>query len=178
MKYFKKLSGEKIYLSPMNIADTEKYAEWFNNPDVTDNFGVTYLMNTLESEGGWLRNSIANQQYNFSIVRQSDDKLLGSTGFMNLRYIDNSAEIYIFIGENEDRGHGYGSEAMRLILEYGFDVLNMHNLMLYAYSFNDRAISLYKRLGFREFGRRREAHYLNGKYHDIIYLDKLNANTL
>lgn len=60
------------------------------------------------------------------------------------------------IGEEENRNKGYGTETLKLLISYGFDYLNLNNIMLSVYSFNGNAISCYKKVGFKEIGRRRE----------------------
>ena len=45
--------------------------------------------------------------------------------------------------------------------------------MLSVMSFNERAIACYKKVGFKEIGRRRKGYFLNGKYHDEIFMDIL-----
>ncbi|HET6871520.1 MAG TPA: GNAT family protein, partial [Sporolactobacillaceae bacterium] len=68
---------------------------------------------------------------------------------------------------------GLGTEAVQLIVEYGFKILNLNNIMLQVFEFNKSAIRSYEKAGFNEFGRRREAYYLNGKYYDDIYMEIL-----
>jgi RimJ/RimL family protein N-acetyltransferase len=79
----------------------------------------------------------------------------------------------MFIGDEKNRSKGYGTEAIRLGIKYGFEVLNLNNIELKVYDFNERALNTYKKAGFKEYGRRRQAYYLNGKYHDVICMDIL-----
>ena len=79
----------------------------------------------------------------------------------------------IFIGEKEGRDRGIGTEAINLILEYGFNYLNLNSIKLDVMEFNSRAIACYKKCGFKEMGRRRQCNYINGKYYDTILMDIL-----
>jgi RimJ/RimL family protein N-acetyltransferase len=83
------------------------------------------------------------------------------------------AFIGIFIGEDEQRSKGYGAEAIRLILGYGFKTMNLNNIMLSVHEDNYAGIACYKKAGFREAGRRREWVFKDGKYIDVIYMDIL-----
>ena len=85
----------------------------------------------------------------------------------------NSSEFGLLIGEKECWGKGYGTETTRLMLDYGFTCLNLHNIMLRAYSFNERGLRAYRRAGFQEIGRRREAIRLAGRVHDEVLMDCL-----
>lgn len=68
----------------------------------------------------------------------------------------------IFLGEKDEWGKGYGTEATRLMLDYVFTALGLHNIMLKAFGYNERGIRAYRRAGFKEIGWRREAHWLAG----------------
>lgn len=89
-----------------------------------------------------------------------------------MNHISQSAELGLFIGEEKDRNKGYGSEVIELLLNYGFDYLNLHSIMLSVYTFNERAIHCYEKIGFKEIGRR-EAYYCRNQFHDVIFMDIL-----
>ena len=61
------------------------------------------------------------------------------------------------------------------MLNYGFKTLNLHNVMLLVHSDNEHGLACYKKVGFKEFGRRREAKFKNGKYIDVVYMDILQT---
>ncbi|BCN32144.1 GNAT family N-acetyltransferase [Anaeromicropila herbilytica] len=171
MKYFKKLVGEHIYLSPMNVEDAATYVKWLNDFSVTDGIGSSFRVADLESEKKWILDNAGN--YQFAIVRLEDDKLLGNCGINSIDHLRQCAEVGLFIGEEENRNKGYGTEVLDLLLDYGFHYLNLNNIMLKVFSFNERAISCYKKVGFKEIGRRRKAYYLNGEFHDDVFMDML-----
>ena len=173
MRYYKKLVGERIYLSPVNIEDAEKYVEWFSDFKMTDGIKKSSEIVTVESEREWLENSLKNNNYNFAIVDLENDELIGNCGIMNINQKDRNAELGIFIGNEDKRNKGYGAEALRILLDYCFNYLNLNNVELGVMSFNERAIACYKKVGFKEYGRRRESYFLNGKYYDTIYMDIL-----
>lgn len=171
MKYYKKLAGEKIYLSPMNIEDAEIYVKWLNDFNVTDGLGTSNKITTLEAEKEWiLQNS---NQYQLAIIRLEDNKLIGNCGFHGIDQLRQCADVGLFIGDEENRNKGYGQEALNLLLDYGFNYLNFNNIMLRVFAFNERAINCYKKAGFKEIGRRRKAYYLKGKFHDEVFMDIL-----
>jgi RimJ/RimL family protein N-acetyltransferase len=70
-------------------------------------------------------------------------------------------------------GKGAGTEAARLMLEYGFNVLELHRIDLEVFTFNPRAIHVYEKLGFKREGVRREVLLLEGTYHDSIVMGLL-----
>ena len=174
MKYFKKIVGERVYLSPMNIEDVEKYVEWLSDFKVTDGTGKSGLLYTINTEKEYMEKMTKKENAaNFAIVTLEDDKLIGNCGITNINIKDRIGVLGIFIGEEDKRGKGYGTEVINLLLDYAFNYLNLNNIMLIVKSFNDTAINCYKKVGFKEIGRRRQSYYLNGKYYDDIYMDIL-----
>ncbi len=169
MRYFKKMAGEHIYLSPMNVDDAETYVKWMSDQEVTDKIGSSSRIITVDGEKKWIEKNAG--EYQFAIIRKSDDALIGNCGIENVDQISQTAEVGIFIGDQSDRGKGYGTEVLKLLLDYGFYTLNLHNMMLRVFAFNEPAIHCYKKAGFREFGRRKEAYFAMGKLHDVIYME-------
>lgn len=172
MKYFKKLVGEKVYLAPYNKEDAEIYANWLNDFKITDYLGNSNKIVTLESEEKYLEEQI-EAEATFAIVELKEDKLIGSISLNNINHFKRKATLGIFIGDTDFRGIGYGTEAIQLILDYGFNYLNLNNINLDVIEFNERAINCYKKCGFTEMGRRRKCEFINGKYYDTIQMDIL-----
>lgn len=174
MKYFKKLEGDRIYLSPRNSEDIEKFTEWLNDFQVTDYTGRSANILTLEEEKEYLTNS--KEKYVTVIVTKDEDKMIGTVGIEKVDFISRTGTLGIFIGEKNYRNKGYGTEAIKLIIEFAFQYLNLNNIMLEVMSYNERAIKCYEKCGFKEFGRRHQSVYMNGKYYDKIYMEVLREN--
>ncbi len=169
--YYKKIEGDRIFLSPMCIEDAEFFTKWMNDFKVTDGVNGSNKLVTLESERNWIEENNKASNYIFSIVKKENNELIGNCSFHEIDNIYGNATIGILIGEEENRNKGYGSEAIKLLISYGFDYLNLNNIMLSVYSFNERAINCYKKVGFKEIGKRRCAMMKNNKRYDIIYMD-------
>ena len=172
MKYFKKLVGERIYLSPRNSEDIEKFTEWLNDFETTDYIGRSSELITLDDEKKFLETTKEDKKV-FVIVDFKDDNMIGTVGLHEINNIKRTATLGIFIGDKNYREKGYGTEAIRLILDYGFNYLNLNNIKLDLFEFNERALACYKKCGFREYGRRRKSNFVNGKYYDTIEMDIL-----
>ena len=109
----------------------------------------------------------------FNIVELDNNQLIGTVGLEHFNWIERSAVLGIFIGDENYRNNGYGTEAIKLILEYGFKYLNLHSIRLSLFSVNERAHKCYLKCGFKDTGRNREKVYLNGKYYDRLIMDIL-----
>ena len=176
MQYFKKLVGDRIYLSPKGTSDEEieKFTEWMNDFQVTDYTGRSGQITTLLGEKEYLENAAKNSENrNFDIIDLNNNKLIGTLGLERFDWIKRSAVLGIFIGDADYRSNGYGQEAINILLEYGFKYLNLHSIRLTLLSVNERAHKCYLKCGFKETGRNREAIFLNGKYYDKLHMDIL-----
>lgn len=178
MSYFKKLIGDKIYLAPKGVSEEEvkKFSEWMNDFQITDYIGRTTSITTINTEREYLeKESMDDKEKNFNIVDLKDDKLIGTIGLKNISSVPRSAELGIFIGDAEYRGNGYGTEAINLLLEFGFRYLNLHSIKLSLLAVNERAHKCYQKCGFKDTGKSREAIFLNGKYYDRLNMDILET---
>jgi RimJ/RimL family protein N-acetyltransferase len=169
--YFKKLVGNKCYLSPMDSNDAEKFTEWFNDLDLIVNLSFYNKIINTDNEKTLL-NNISNE-HNYSIIDNNTNELIGSCGFTELDNLNQTALVGIFIGNKNYWNKGYGSEVLTLLLDYGFKALNLHNILLTVYSFNKRAIKCYEKVGFKSIGKRREALLRGKEKYDILYMDIL-----
>lgn len=175
MKYFKKLIGDRIYLSPRNSEDAEKFVEWLNDFQVTDYTGKSAKIITLDAEKNYLETS-KEDRANFVIVTLEKDEMIGSISIEKIDHIHQIGTLGIFIGEEKYRNNGYGTEAIRLILDYGFNYLNLNNIDLRLLECNERAMACYKKCGFKECGRRSKERFVNGKFYDVIYMEILRED--
>jgi len=176
MKYFKKIEGDRIYLSPINIEDVELYVKWLNDFSVGDGTGFSQKVTTITKEKEWITKVHEKGEYQFAIIKKENDTLIGNCGLNDINHLKQTGEIGIFIGEESDRNKGYGTEAVKLLIKYGFEYLNLNNIMLTAYSFNERAIKSYKKCGFKEFGRRHNVVTIKNKLYDDIYMEILKED--
>ena len=173
MKYFKKLIGERIYLSPRNNEDVEIFTEWLNDFEITDYIARSGIVTTLDSEKKYLEENKNQSGATFVIVTLDTNKIIGTVSIENVDSIHRYGTLGIFIGDKEYLSKGYGTEAIKLILDYGFNYMNLHNIKLNVLAVNERALNCYKKCGFKEMGKIREARFINGKYYDVICMDIL-----
>ncbi len=174
MPYYKKLVGQKCYLSPCAPEDAAKWAEWFNDLSVTIPLGdEAYIPIHLAGQEELLSSVIKEGYHWFSIVDLETDSLIGRGILFNVDQVNRTAMLGIAIGEKAYWDRGYGQEATRLLLDYGFNLLNLNNIMLGVYAYNERAIRCYQKVGFKEIGRRRQARIIGGQTFDTVFMDML-----
>ena len=173
MNYFKKLVGDRIYLSPRCTEDYEIFTEWLNDFQVADYVHRSGMITSKEAEKEFLENN-NNPEATFSIIDLETDKLVGSVSIERIDHLNRVGTLGIFIGDKDYRDKGYGTEAIKLILEYGFKYLNLKNIKLDVMEFNQRAIRCYEKCGFKMAGRRRKCTFINGNYYDVLSMDILD----
>lgn len=169
MKYYKKMIGNRLYLSPVNNDEVDSYLKWMNDEAVATNFSLYNRLVSSKNDLKWIYEPNSDM-HRYAIVLLDGDGLIGSISLHNIDHLNRNAFIGIFIGEQKYRGKGYGAEAIRLLLNYGFKTMNLHNIMLSVHADNYPGIACYKSVGFQEVGRLREWVFKNGKYVDKLYM--------
>ena len=166
--------GEKVGLGPLRRDLVPLYLQWINDFEVTRHMVVTTRPVSLEAEEDWYaRASKAENQASFTIYEKARSQPIGNTSLGKINHTHRTAEFGIFIGEKESWGKGYGTEVTRLMLDYGFTCLGLHNIFLWVNAANERGIRAYRRAGFRVAGLHRQSVRLGGRAYDSILMDCL-----
>ena len=165
--------GEKVALGPDRSDLAPLYHRWSNDFEVVRLMG-TPRPSTLESEEA-LHSRVSNDQdlASFTIYDKSPLRPIGAAGLEDINHYKRTAEFYIIIGDKATWGRGYGTEVTRLMLDYGFTCLGLHNIFLWVNAANERGIRAYRRAGFRVAGRHRQSVRLGGRAYDSILMDCL-----
>ncbi|MDR3310333.1 MAG: GNAT family N-acetyltransferase [Oscillospiraceae bacterium] len=174
MTHYRKLEGGRVYLSPVHPDDAEPFIRWLSNPETAQYLQVFPKNLTITDERKWIAE--LGSAPTFAIVTLENDELIGNCSLIGVDGVNSTAELGIFIGEPQFLGKGYGAEAIRLLLGYGFNTLNLHSITLRVHGDNARAQRCYEKCGFREFGTRRESAFKHGRYFDVIYMDILRGD--
>ena len=107
-----------------------------------------------------------------SITDVTSGALIGHVTLFGATLPARSATLAILIGP-EFVGQGYGTDAVRTMVDFGFRQLGLHRIQLTVWAFNVRALRAYTAAGFREEGRRREVAFFDGSFHDQIDMSVL-----
>ena len=168
------MTGSKVSLCPVEPQDAELWYAWLNDPDVAVPLGSeAFTAITLPGMQEAAARMMSSGDPVFTIVHNETDRAIGRCMLFHVDHINRTANVGIFIGEADCRGGGLGTEALTLLLDYGFCLLNLHAVMLGVYAFNEHALACYRKVGFREIGRRRQMRLIDGKYYDGILMDIL-----
>lgn len=173
-------SSERLQFRKMEEKDIERYHFWRNDIDVMKTTSTSLDLYSLDETRHFVENIILNSASSKSYVieEREGNIAIGVTSLINIDTKNRNAECIIDIGEKEYWGKGYGTESLKMLLEYAFLELNLHRVSLRVFSLNERAIHIYNKLGFMIEGIIRESLYRNGKWHDIIIMGILKKEYL
>lgn len=170
------LEGERVFLTPPQVDEAPIFYQWINDLDNARGTRFQNLPVTLSQEYDWLTNICEGKdpEYRlFTVIDKKTGQLIGNLGLKDFANPNRAAELGILIGNKQFQNQGYGPKAIVLLLDYGFNALNLNAIRLTVYAYNERAIKAYLKVGFKKSGRHREAIFYGGKYHDVIIMDIL-----
>ncbi|HNQ21641.1 MAG TPA: GNAT family protein [Phycisphaerae bacterium] len=164
------LVGDRVYLRPLEFADLALAQRWINDPATRRGLTIHWPINEIAERKFIEKASESTDQVVLAIVLRDGDRPIGAVGLHFLRWKDRAGEVGIMIGEAQWRGHGYGPEALLVMLRYAFEELNLNRVQICVYDFNDNARRAYEKLGFVREGVQREYTFKEGHYVDqIVY---------
>ena len=174
--------GERVRFKGVEREDLPTFVKWLNDPEVSQGILIHHPFSQAEEEnwyGEMIKRPVDEHVMRIE-VRGPDTaggeqqwKLIGSLGFYDIDWRNRSSEFGILIGDKTYWNQGYGTEAVRLLVEHGFNTLNLNRIFLRVFENNPRAIRAYEKAGFIHEGRLRQAEFRDGKYHDVLIMSIL-----
>lgn len=168
------VAGDVVAIGPRQPEHVALVNRWLNDFEVAYSVEdalwplVYETQQRRHREGGEARDVVR-----FTIYDRASLQPIGVTNLVDIDGENRTAEFGILIGEKAFWRRGYGGETARLVLEYGFVALGLHNIMLSVYEYNEPGMRAYRRAGFREFGRWRGGHRFAGRHVDLVFMECL-----
>jgi RimJ/RimL family protein N-acetyltransferase len=169
----KLFDGQNLYLRTITTQDADTYYESLLDSDINRLTGTQRIFNKdfiykyIESKTN------AYPELLLFILLKENDEVIGDIQLNDIDLINRRANIRLSINSETHQGKGYGKEAMVLVMEYGFGIMNLHRIDLEVYSFNKNAIKAYEKIGFKREGIKRDVLFYNHEYHDCIVMSML-----
>jgi diamine N-acetyltransferase len=170
------IRGERVALGPLHGGLLPLIKRWDNDFRTVDLGGDDPRPRSAEAVAATWEPLLRGEREDwigFAIYALPDLRPIGIANIRDFGNPHGTAEFGITIGDPADRGQGFGTEATRLLLDYAFTVLGVHNIWLDTPAYNAGAIRAYEKAGFREIGRRRGARTLAGTRYDVVLMDCL-----
>lgn len=170
------LTGSSIVLTAIRNEDSASLFAWINDPDIV-RFNAPYAPVHEPGHAAWLeRVTVDPTRVIFAIRDRISLRLLGVIQLIDLHPLHRSAELVVRIGSEADRGRGIGTEALNLIVDFGFRHRNLQRIALRVFANNPRAVRAYEKAGFQHEGILRRAVFIDGAWCDEIIMAKLADN--
>ncbi len=160
--------GQLLRLAPPVEGDQAIFAAWSQDDDYMRMLDDDPVRPESPLNYASFGEAPDDKSYYFHLRTLADDTLVGFVVLFNLKWGNQSAEMAIGIGDPANRGKGYGQDALKLILNYGFNELNLHRISLTVMDYNAPAIKAYERVGFVREGAHRQAVQRQGKRYDLL----------
>jgi len=163
------INGKNISLRGLDIKDLDgDYIDWLNDADVNFYNSHARFAYSKDMAKEYIDSIYKNKnQLVCAIVENTNNKHIGNISLQSIDYISSNAELAILIGNN-NHNKGIGYEASLLMIEHGFNQLNLHRIYCGTSSENIGMQKLALKLGMKQEGIRKEAMFKNGKYVDIV----------
>jgi RimJ/RimL family protein N-acetyltransferase len=171
----KLITGDNVHFDAISRDDLSLINKWHCDTEILNNIrnDAVYPQSEKETEEWYEKIRGSKDSYYFFVRLNENNRAIGYVCLMRLNFKSRSGVFGIMIGEKDCRDQGYGTEAARLMVRYGFWELNLNRIELEVVSFNKRAIHSYEKIGFQREVVKRQALYRGGEYHDMIIMGLL-----
>ena len=170
--------GKNIKLRAIDYADTELLMDLINDPDIENMLrGWSYPV-SQSAQKDWI-DGLAREQNTLRCIIETGTQAeaIGTVILSSMDLKNGNAEVHLKIASGSPRGKGYGTDAIRAIVRYGFSELRLRCIYANIVEYNEPSVKLFKKCGFELDGVLRERLYKNGKYINILVYSILN-NTI
>ena len=168
------MQGKLVVLRPVMQEDSDAYFRWINNKDLVLKNSDYKPVSMLEHQNWFNTIALNPSTAIFSIVDSQTNKLIGSCSLRNINPNHKNAELQIRIGELDYHSRGFGSEAVNLLVNYGFSCLNLKRIYLHVFCNNLKAIKAYQKCLFNMEGILKKAAYINNDFIDVQIMAIIN----
>jgi RimJ/RimL family protein N-acetyltransferase len=176
--------GRKTRLRRIEREDIPTFVRWFGDPEVRQHLTLNRPISTAEEER-WFEKQLQDEGSELFAIEAaagqpgelssaSEWVHIGNIGLHRINWLHRNAELGVVIGERRYWSQGYGSDAIRTMLRFGLQEMNLHRIYLHVHEDNLRGIRAYEKCGFRHEGRLRQAIYRNGRYYDSLVMSILS----
>jgi RimJ/RimL family protein N-acetyltransferase len=166
------LQSERLQLKTLTPAMvTQKYVDWMNDHDVTQYTESRFQRHTMESIKEYVKGiSGSNNDYFYGIYLCNEH--IGNIK-LHVNEHHNLGDIGIIIGDKQQWGKGYATEAIKTLTQHGFDKIGLHKIIAGIYANNKGSIKAFEKAGYNEDGRHELTYLSNGEYVDEIIMSSL-----
>ena len=165
------IAGEHVILRAFEREDAERCYRWMNDPNIVRTLKSRYPI-AFQNEIEWLDRAMnaSPTERHFAVERKDDRAHIGNASIHDIEWVSRTAAFGLFIGEPSAWNRGFGSDAIRTLVRFAFEEMNLQKLRIDVFDYNDRAKHVLETQGFVQEGRLRREFFRDGAYHDIVIL--------
>lgn len=170
------LKGENVYLRALEPEDLELIHDIENDEAIWEisNTQTPYSKFLIKQYLKHVQKDIFETKQLRLVISNYDGESLGLIDIFDFDFKNNRAGIGVLVKSPNDRGKGYGSEALRLLVNYSFTYLGLHQLYCNVSEDNTASLKLFTKLGFEQIGLKKEWNYVNGVYKNEYLFQLIN----
>jgi len=163
------IKGNNIILREQKIEDVKFFTYWYNQPLVMFQCGFTKL---TDEEAEKERITLGHKQKDsvWYTITDLEGNIIGETGLLRMWPTWNCTDLSIIIPDPKMQHRGYGTEAIRLMLNLAFDHYKMNRVAIGVVGMNTNALNFYRKIGFKQEGIQEQGYYYNNEYSDFIMM--------
>lgn len=175
--YHSFLEGQNIYLREVRLSDVnESYYNWLNDSEISQFLETRFIPRSLENISNFVKSLDGNTNEVFlAICLKKDNKHIGNIKLGPINWLHRHADISLLIGDKTMWGQGVATEAIYLVTQYGFNILNLNKIKAGCYAENKGSAQAFIKNGYREEGLLKEHFFSNGRYTDAVVLGITHA---
>jgi RimJ/RimL family protein N-acetyltransferase len=162
--------GEKVLLRAIEITDKDVLLSIINDSETEHSLGGWSFPVSSLSQEEWIKTQKQNTHILRCMIDDIDQKkAIGTVILSNIDYKNGNAEIHIKLLK-DIRGKGFGSDAIRTLVQYSFNELRLNCVYAHVNVYNEQSLNLFKKCGFFEEGVLKSRIFKKGAYHDVMIL--------
>ena len=169
-----RIDGKSVSLRPMRADELEQFHAWVNNPDILPYwYGRTKSLEEIKADytSDYFTDNDPYTGRCFTIEREQVP--IGMICYNRIDRDNRNVELDMLIGDKKFWNKGFGSDALLAFIRYLFSIFPLNRIWLGTYSYNQRALRAYEKVGFKREGILREDAYIDGKFVDSVVLSIL-----
>ncbi|MFA5005839.1 MAG: GNAT family protein [Candidatus Izemoplasmatales bacterium] len=158
--------------------DIVEINQWRQSRELIEHLAAPYRYINIDVDNLWYEDYLKKRESSIRCIVLCDSEPVGLVSLLNIDRINQSAELHIMIGKQENRSHGAGTYAMTEMLRHAFMDINLNRVYLYVINTNLNAYQFYQKFGFINEGELRQSVYKNSSFQNQHIMSILKKDYL
>lgn len=161
--------SQDIFLRRMEEEDLPYKVQWINDEEVNETLLFDFPFSLSETKEWYKRTHFNRSRWDFVVVENNTNKVVGMTGLINLSQRHKNAQFFITLGDKSIWGKGYSKQVIPLVLEFAFCELGLEKVYLFTLENNEKARYIYEKIGFNQEAYKKNEYFIHGKFHNLFH---------